>query len=246
MKILVYIPTYNTAKTLAQTISKIPKNIECEFIVVDNGSKDNSVQVAESLGLKVIRHYHNRGYGGSQKTAYIYAMGAKTDVVAMLHSDDQYDPSLLNQILEPIRKDEADVVFGSRILGSRALQGGMPIYKYISNRFLSWFENLALGTNISEFHSGYRAFKTKALEKIPFLFNSDNWLFDSEIIFQLVWAGQRIKEIPIPTKYHATASSVPFFDCIIYGLGVFKLIMRFYLYRLGIIKPKQFLFYKKV
>ncbi|UCB56942.1 MAG: glycosyltransferase family 2 protein [Candidatus Omnitrophota bacterium] len=242
MKVLIYMPTYNTSKTLVQTISKIPKNLDCEYIVVDNGSKDNSVQLAKSLGLRVIRHYHNRGYGGSQKTAYIYAIGSKADVVVMLHSDDQYDPTLLNQILKPIKDDEADVVFGSRILGAKALEGGMPRYKYVSNRFLTRLENSALGTNISEFHSGYRAFRIKALEKIPFLFNSDSWLFDSEIIFQLVLARLRIKEISIPTKYHATASSIPFFESIIYGLGVLKLIIRFYLYRLGILKSKQFIF----
>jgi len=242
MKVLIYIPTYNTSKTLAQTIFKIPKNLDCKYIVVDNGSEDDSVRIAESLGLRVIRHHHNRGYGGSQKTAYIYAMGCETDVIVMLHSDDQYDPALLNKILEPLENNQADVVFGSRILGAKALEGGMPIYKYISNLFLTRMENLALGTDISEFHSGYRAYKVKALERIPFLFNSDNWLFDSEIIFQLVRAGMRIKEIPIPTNYHASSSSVPFSDCIIYGLGVFKLIISFYLHRLGIIKVRQFLF----
>lgn len=242
MKILIYIPMYNTAKVLAQTISRIPKDLECEYIVIDNGSRDDSVAVAESFGLKVIKHHHNRGYGGSQKTAYIYALGNKADIVVMLHSDNQYDPSLLRKIIKPIEMDEADAVFGSRILGGKAIDGGMPRYKYISNRFLTYIENLALGTKFFEFHSGYRAFKTSALAKIPFLFNSDDWLFDSEIIFQLVQAGFRIKEVPIPTNYHASASSVPFFDCIGYGFGVFGLVLRFDLHQRGLIKAKQFLF----
>lgn len=240
MKILIYIPTYNTSKTLAETISKVSKDIECEYVVVDNGSCDNTVEVAKSLGLRVIRHHSNRGYGESQKTAYIYSFGNKADIVVMLHSDNQYDPSLLSQILSPIINDEADVVLGSRILGGRAIEGGMPVYKYISNRFLTRLENLVLGTNISEFHTGYRAYKTGVLERIPFLFNSDSWLFDSEIIFQIVQENCRIKEIPIPTIYHPNAKTVSFFDGVGYGLGVLKLISRFLLHRLGIWKSKQF------
>lgn len=240
MKILIYLPTYNTSKTLSDTISKISSDIECEYVVVDNGSDDNTVEVAKNLGLRVIRHHYNRGYGESQKTAYIYSFGNKADVVVMLHSDNQYDPSLLSQILSPIINDEADVVLGSRILGGSALQGGMPIYKYISNRFLTMLENLALGTNLSEFHTGYRAYKTDVLERIPFLFNSNSWLFDSEIIFQIVQEGCRIKEIPIPTIYHANAKTVSFFDGVVYGVGVLKLIVRFLLHRLGIWKSKKF------
>lgn len=240
MKVLIYIPTYNTSRTLAETISKISKDIEYEYVVVDNGSDDNTVEVAKNLGLRVIRHHSNRGYGESQKTAYIYSFGNKADVVVMLHSDNQYDPSLLSQILSPIINDEADVVLGSRILGGSALEGGMPIYKYFSNLFLTRLENLVLGTNISEFHTGYRAYKTEVLERIPFLFNSDSWLFDSEILFQIVQEGCRIKEIPIPTIYHPNAKTVSFLDGVGYGLGVLKLICCFLLHRLGIWKSKQF------
>ena len=240
MKILIYIPTYNTSRTLAETISKISKDIECEYVVVDNGSNDNTVEVAKKLGLRVIRHHSNRGYGQSQKTAYIYSFGNKADIVVMLHSDNQYDPSLLTEILSPIINGEADVVLGSRILGGGALEGGMPVYKYISNRFLTMLENLVLGTNISEFHTGYRAYKTEVLERIPFLFNSDSWLFDSEIMFQIVQEGCRIKEIPIPTSYHPNAKTVSFLDGMVYGLGVLKLIIHFSLNRLGILKSKQF------
>ncbi len=240
MKILIYIPTYNASKTLGDVVSGISKDIECEYVIVDNGSDDNSVEIAMKLGLRVIRHHHNRGYGGSQKTAFLYASGNTADVIVVLHSDNQYDPSLLSEILSPLVNDSADVVLGSRILGGKAIEGGMPYYKFISNRFLTWLENMVLGSNISEFHTGYRAYRTKVLEEIPFLFNSDNWLFDSEILFQIVHKGARIKEIPIPTSYHINASSVSLFDGIIYGIGVLKLIACYSLHCSGIWKLKQF------
>ena len=165
-KILIYIPMRNTALHLKDTLSRIPPGIKSEFIVVDNGSRDNSIELARSLGLKVIQHYFDRGYGSSQKTAYSYALGKEVDIVVMLHSDGQYDPQYLPQILEPLINDEADAVFGSRILGKGALEGGMPLWKYVSNKFLTWFENKFISSALSEFHSGYRAYSVKLLERV--------------------------------------------------------------------------------
>lgn len=240
-KILIYIPMRNTAMQLKNTLNRIPQDLKAEFLVVDNGSKDNSVESAKSLGLKVIQHHFDRGYGASQKTAYSYALGKEVDVVVMLHSDGQYDPKYLPQILKPILHNEADAVFGSRILGRGALSGGMPRWKYVSNLFLTWFENKALGTNLSEFHSGYRAFSIKLLERIPFLYNCDNWLFDSEIIFQIKNLGFSIKEIPISTSYHKGASSVKFLEGLGYGLGIFWLALKYFLHLHGLVRQKQFM-----
>ncbi|MDD4953556.1 MAG: glycosyltransferase family 2 protein [Candidatus Omnitrophica bacterium] len=240
-QILIYIPMRNTAGQLEATLRRIPAGIEAEYLAVDNGSKDNSVELANNLGLHVIRHHFDRGYGASQKTAYSYALGKGADFVVMLHSDGQYDPKYLPDILGPLLKDEADFVFGSRIKGKGALAGGMPSWKYISNLFLTRFENFILGSSLSEFHSGYRAFSMKLLERVPFLYNSDSWLFDSEIIFQIKNLGFRIKEIPISTSYHKGASSVGFFEGVEYGLSIFWLSFKYLLHRYGIIKQKQFM-----
>lgn len=241
-ELLIYIPMRNTANQLENTLSRVPQELKnSDFLAVDNGSKDNSVELARKLGLKVIQHHFDRGYGASQKTAYSYALGKDVDLVVMLHSDGQYDPKLLPQILEPIIRGEADAVFGSRILGKGALKGGMPRWKYISNLFLTWFENKVLGVNLSEFHSGYRAYSKKLLERTPFLYNSDNWLFDSEIIFQIKNLGFRIKEIPITTSYHKGASSVKFWEGAEYGLSIFWLAFKYLLHRSGLIKQKQFM-----
>lgn len=241
MKILIYIPTRNTAVHLKNTLGRIPTSIKADFLVVDNGSRDNSVELAKSLGLRVMQHHFDRGYGASQKTAYSYALGKEADIVVMLHSDAQYDPKYLPQIIQPILDNEADAVFGSRILGKGALSGGMPYWKYVSNIFLTWFENKSIGINLSEFHTGYRAYSAKLLERIPFMYNSDNWLFDSEIIFQIVNLGFRIKEIPISTSYHKGASSVNFIEGAGYGLGIFKLVFKYLLHHLGLCRQKQFL-----
>jgi glycosyltransferase involved in cell wall biosynthesis len=240
-KILIYIPTRNTANTLEETYRRIANAEAYDYIVVDNGSEDESVAIAERLGLRVIRHHFDRGYGGTQKTAYSYALGRDSDIVVMLHSDGQYAPELLPKIVKPISEGHSDAVFGSRILGRKALEGGMPYWKYISNRFLTWIENKALGTNLSEFHSGYRAYSLSLLSRVPFLYNSDNWLFDSEIIFQIKNLGFRITEIPIPTTYSKSASSVSFFDGVIYGLSIFLLIFKYLLHKGKIIRFKQFM-----
>jgi glycosyltransferase involved in cell wall biosynthesis len=242
-KILIFIPTRNTARTIEKTYNLIPAQIknEAEFIVVDNASVDNSVQVAQQLKLPVIRHDSDRGYGGSNKTAFDYAIKNNADLLVILHSDCQYDPTIMDKVLEPALQNKADAVFGSRILGKRALEGGMPWWKYISNRFLTWVENAALHTNISEYHTGYRVYTVHLLRRVPYHCNSDNWLFDSEIIFQICHLGFKIQEVPIPTHYGGTISSVSFSEGVVYGLAIFWLILKFKLHVWNIIKQDQFM-----
>jgi len=242
-KALIFIPTRNTAATLEKTFRLIPEQIRntAEFIVVDNASSDNSVQVAERLGLKVIRHDVDRGYGGSNKTAFDYAKTINADIFVVLHSDCQYDPSILDRVLEPLLQGKADAVFGSRILGKKALQGGMPWWKYIANRFLTWLENWALNANLSEYHTGYRIYSLNLLKSIPYGLDSDNWIFDSEIIFQILHLGFTIKEIPIPTTYKGPISSISFSTGVVYGLAIFWLILKFKLHQWHIIRQKQFM-----
>jgi glycosyltransferase involved in cell wall biosynthesis len=242
-KILVYIPTRNTAPTIEQTYSLIPAHIKqkAEFIVVDNASTDNSVEIAKKLGLPVIRHDFDRGYGGSQKTAFDYAKRNNVDVFVILHSDCQYDPTIMDRVLEPVLSNEADAVFGSRILGKMALQGGMPWWKFVSNRFLTEIENWTLHTHLSEYHTGYRVYTIELLKRVPYYYNSDNWIFDSEIIFQICSLGFRIKEVPIPTSYGGTISSVSFSEGVTYGIAIFGLILKYKLHMWKIIQREQFM-----
>jgi glycosyltransferase involved in cell wall biosynthesis len=242
-KILIFIPTRNTAPTIEKTYNLIPAPIreKAEFIVVDNASTDNSVEVARKLNLPVIRHDKDRGYGGSNKTAFEYAEKIGADIFVVLHSDCQYDPSIMDRVLEPIFKNEADVVFGSRILGKSALKGGMPWWKYISNRFLTWIENLSTHAQLSEYHTGYRIYTLPVLKKICYNLNSNNWIFDSEIIFQIINLGFRIEEIPIPTTYSGPISSISFKVGVIYGLSIFWLIIKYKLHVWHIIRRKQFM-----
>lgn len=242
-KILIFIPTRNTATTIEKTFNLIPEHIknEAEFIVVDNASADNSVEVAEKLGLKVIRHDRDRGYGGSNKTAFDYAKSIDVEIFVILHSDCQYDPSIMDRVLDPMLRGEADAVFGSRIMGKKALQGGMPWWKYCANRFLTWLENWSLGADLSEYHTGYRIYSMKLLRSIPYEYDSDNWLFDSEIIFQIIHHGFTIKEVPIPTTYEGPISSISFSTGVVYGLSVLGLVVKYKLHQWNIIKQKQFM-----
>ncbi|MBW1823482.1 MAG: glycosyltransferase family 2 protein [Deltaproteobacteria bacterium] len=242
-KILIFIPTRNTAATIEKTFNLIPEHIrkEAEFIVVDNASTDNSVEVAEKLVLKVIRHDIDRGYGGSNKTAFDYAKTKEIDIFVVLHSDCQYDPSIMGRVLEPMLKGEADAVFGSRIMGKKALQGGMPWWKYISNRFLTWIENRALNAHLSEYHTGYRIYSMNLLKRVPYSLDSDDWIFDSEIIFQILNLGFTIKEVSIPTTYKGPISSISFFTGVVYGLSIFWLILKFKLHQWNIFKQQQFM-----
>jgi glycosyltransferase involved in cell wall biosynthesis len=242
-KILIFIPTKNTAATIKKTFTLIPEHIrkEAEFIVVDNASVDNSVDVAEKLGLKVIRHEFDRGYGGSNKTAFDYAKTRNVDVFVILHSDCQYDPTIMDTLLEPVLNNEADAVFGSRIMGKKALKGGMPWWKYISNRFLTWIENVATRSHLSEYHSGYRVYSMDILKRIRYDLDSNNWVFDSEIIFQILNAGFKIKEVPIPTTYKGPISSISFSTGVVYGLSIFWLIFKYKFHKWNIIKQPQFM-----
>ncbi len=238
--IVVVMPAYNAAKTLERTYNDIPKDVVDKVILVDDVSQDETVEVARQLGLRVVVHVQNRGYGGNQKTCYIEALKEGADVVVMLHPDYQYDSTLIPQLIEPILKGEADLVLGSRLLSGGTLAGGMPRYKYISNRLLTMVENAAFGANLSEMHTGFRAYGRRLLETIPFLLNSDKFVFDSEVIAQTVAFGFRITEIAVPTRYFAEASSVNFKNSVIYGLQTLAVVLRFLLDRSGMIRHPQF------
>lgn len=220
-KIAVVLPAYNAALTLRQTYQEIPMNIVDEVILVDDCSSDDTVTVARELGIHhVIRHENNKGYGGNQKTCYRKALDIGADVVIMLHPDYQYTPMLIESISYMIVNGLYPVVLASRILGNGALKGGMPRYKYFFNRCLTWFQNVMVGQKLSEYHTGYRAFSREVLEKIPFMLNSDDFVFDNQMLAQIIYAGFDIGEITCPTKYFPEASSINFRRSCRYGFGV--------------------------
>jgi glycosyltransferase involved in cell wall biosynthesis len=227
-------PAYNAEKTLEYTYRSIPQGWVDEVILVDDGSYDHTFEVANHLALTTIRHPHNAGYGANQKTCYTQALSRDADIIIMLHPDGQYDPSIIPDMIEVILRDEADVVLGSRLLISGgALKGGMPLYKYIANRFLTEFENVILGKRLSEYHTGYRAYHRRVLETIPYLRNSNDFVFDQEFLFQTVAFGFRIAEVPVTTKYFSEASSISFKNSVKYGLATLGLSLRYSLHRLG-------------
>ncbi len=239
-KVIVVMPAYNAARTLERTYNDLPREVVDHVILVDDVSRDETVEVAQRLGLKVIVHVQNRGYGGNQKTCYIEALRDGADVVVMLHPDYQYDSRLVPQLIAPIRAGEADLVLGSRLLGGGTLAGGMPRWKFVSNRFLTIIENITLGQHLSECHTGFRAYSRRLLETIPFLLNSDDFVFDTEVIAQTVAFGFRVAEIPVPTRYFAEASSVNFGRSVVYGLGTLAVMARYLLDRRGIRRSPQF------
>jgi len=239
-KTVVVMPAYNAARTLEKTYYNIPPNSYDEIILVDDASSDGTWAVASSLPITAIRHRKNRGYGGNQKTCYTRALEHGAEIVVMLHPDYQYDPTIVGDLVQPLRRGEADVVLASRLLGD-PLRGGMPLWKYAANRFLTGIENLALGTHFSEFHTGYRAYTRKALESINFEANSENFVFDNEIIVQMVLKGFRFKEIPVSTRYSFDCSSVRFGQGCVYGFGILKTIAKYFVHRFGIYRYKQFL-----
>ncbi|MCU0503006.1 MAG: glycosyltransferase family 2 protein [Anaerolineae bacterium] len=239
-KVIVVMPAYNAARTLERTYNDLPPDVVDHVILVDDVSQDETVEVAQRLGLKVIVHVQNRGYGGNQKTCYLEALRDGADVVVMLHPDYQYDSRLVPQLIAPILEGRADLVLGSRFLDSATLAGGMPIWKYISNRFLTITENVVLGQHLSECHTGFRAYSRRLLETIPFVLNSDKFVFDTEVIAQTVAFGFTIAEIPVPTRYFAEASSVNFRNSVIYGLGTLSTMARYLLDRWGIRRSPQF------
>ena len=233
--ITVVLPAYNAEKTLEQTYREIPFDIVDNVILVDDSSRDNTVQVAEKLGIKhIIRHAKNTGYGGNQKTCYNKALEIKSDIVIMLHPDYQYTPKLIQSMCYLIANEVYEVVLGSRILGKGARRGGMPYYKYIANRFLTLSQNLLMNQKLSEYHTGYRAFSANVLKSIRFNLNSDDFIFDNQMIAQIFYAGFEIAEITCPTKYFEEASSINFRRSSIYGLGVLKVSFSYFLQKLGI------------
>jgi glycosyltransferase involved in cell wall biosynthesis len=228
-------PAYKAALTLEKTYREIPFDLVDDVILVDDHSPDNTSEVAKALGIKhVIRHDINKGYGGNQKTCYTKALELGADIVIMVHPDYQYTPLLLPAMISIIGNELYPVVFGSRILGKGALKGGMPMYKYIANRFLTLFQNIMLSQKLSEYHTGYRAFSREVLEKVPFQKCDDDFVFDNEMIAQIFWQGFEIAEVTCPTKYFDEASSINFVRSSKYGLGVLRVSLRYRLAKWGI------------
>lgn len=240
LKVVVVMPAYNAARTLERTYNDIPPQTVDEVILVDDVSEDETVDIARQLGLKVVIHIQNRGYGGNQKTCYIEALRDDADIIIMLHPDYQYDSTCIPDLIAPIERGEVDMMIGSRLLSGDTLAGGMPMWKYLSNRFLTAVENLTLGQHLSEMHSGFRAYSRQLLETIPFVLNSDNFVFDTEVIAQAVAFGFRIGEIAVPTRYFAEASSVNFRRSVEYGLSTLCVMGRYSLHRTHLRRYRQF------
>ena len=232
-KIVVVMPAYNAAKTLKKTYDEVPKDIVDEIILVDDASHDETAQLAKKLKIKTVVHPQNRGYGGNQKTCYAAALKSKADIVIMLHPDYQYTPKLIPSMAYLLASGEYDVALGSRILGGQALKGGMPLYKYISNRLLTLTQNVLMGAKLSEYHTGYRAFTRKVLEAIPLEENSDDFIFDNQMLSQIHYLGFKIAEVTCPAKYFAEASSINFIRSSQYGLGCLWTALQFRLSKMG-------------
>ena len=228
-RIVVVMPAYNAAPTLERTVSEVPRDLVDELVVTDDASSDDTVEVARRLGLRTLVHAENRGYGANQKTCYAEALRLGADVVVMLHPDYQYTPTLIPAMIGMITDGPFDVVIGSRILGGRARRGGMPLYKYVSNRVLTGFQNLLCGAKLSEYHTGYRAFSRQVLEAIPLLENSDDFVFDNQMLAQILYAGFEIGEVSCPAAYFDEASSINFARSVRYGLGVLATSIQFFL-----------------
>jgi glycosyltransferase involved in cell wall biosynthesis len=239
-KVIVVMPAYNAARTLRMTYETLPKEHVHSVILVDDGSTDETLEIARQLNLEVFVHTRNFGYGANQKTCYAEALKAGADIVVMVHPDYQYDPALLPDIIQPILAGDADLVLGSRLRTGSALEQGMPWWKYYANRFLTWLENISFGLHHTEYHTGYRAFHRTVLEAVNFSMNSDGFIFDQEIIAQAVVYGARIGEIAVPVRYFREASSASFFQSSIYGLRILWLLGKYLLHQSGIHKSRQF------
>jgi glycosyltransferase involved in cell wall biosynthesis len=233
-------PAYNAARTLHMTYADLPHDVVDTVILVDDGSSDETAKIARELGLELFIHDRNYGYGANQKTCYREALKAGADIVVMVHPDYQYDPTLLPEIIRPIREGTADVVLGSRLMGIHPMRQGMPWWKYTANRFLTRLENMTFGLRLSEYHTGYRAFRRSVLEAVNLQMNSDKFIFDQEILAQIVNLGMRITEVPVPTRYFAQASSASFLQSTVYGLSILWLLARYLLHRSGIARQRQF------
>jgi glycosyltransferase involved in cell wall biosynthesis len=240
MYVVVVMPAYNAAETLEQTYHDIPRDAVDKIILVDDVSHDETVEVARQLGLDTIIHLQNKGYGGNQKTCYLEALKGGADIVVMLHPDNQYDSTLIPELIAPIVRGEADIVLGSRFLGRDPREGGMPQWKVVVNRFLTVVENLATGLRLSECHTGFRAYSRRFLETIPFLLNSDKFLFDTQVIYQAVAFGFRIAEISVPARYFREASSVGLRAGIPYGLGTLWTTVQYVAHKRGWVTVDMF------
>ena len=236
-KVTVVFPAYNAEKTIADTYNEIPFDIVDEVILVDDCSNDNTVEVAKKLGIKhIIKHEQNKGYGGNQKTCYNKALELNSDIIVMLHPDYQYTPKLIPSMVYAVANNIYPVILGSRILGNGALKGGMPYYKYFFNRMLTIFQNIVIGAKLSEYHTGYRVFSAEVLKTINYTANSDDFVFDNQMLSQILIAGYEIGEITCPAKYFDDASSINIRRSIIYGLGVIKTSIMHRLHKWGIAK----------
>ncbi len=239
--ITVVLPAYNAEKTLEQTYKEIPFDIVDHVILVDDRSRDNTVQLAKDLGIKhVILHEENKGYGGNQKTCYDQALELNSDIVVMLHPDYQYSPRLIHSMCYLIANGVYEVVLGSRILGKGALKGGMPLYKYVANRFLTLTQNMLMNQKLSEYHTGYRAFSAKVLRHVNYRINSDDFVFDNQMLAQIFYAGYEIAEVTCPTRYFDDASSINVRRSIKYGLGVLGVSISYMLQKSGLFKFRIF------
>lgn len=239
-RLVIVMPAYNAAQTLERTYADIPHDLVDRIILVDDVSRDETVEIARQLGLDVIIHQQNKGYGGNQKTCYDAARAADADIVVMLHPDYQYDATRIPALIEPIARGERDLMLGSRFLGN-PLAGGMPKWKFVSNRALTIIENLAFGLHLSEYHTGLRAYSRHVLETIPYDLNSDDFVFDQELVAQVVAAGlrDRIGEIGVPTRYFEEASSVGFRRSVVYGISTLRVVGRFLLHRLRVRRSRK-------
>jgi glycosyltransferase involved in cell wall biosynthesis len=240
-KVVVVLPAYNAANTLKKTIDEIPQPLVDELVLVDDASKDHTLEVAKSLGIKhIIKHDKNLGYGGNQKSCYNKAIEIGADIIIMLHPDYQYTPKLIPSMVELIDSGLYPVVFGSRILGKGAINGGMPWFKYVANRFLTLFQNILINQKLSEYHTGYRAYSDAVLRNIKYERNSDNFLFDNQVILQIFARGYEIGEITCPTRYDAQSSSINIVQSTRYALGVMWNSIEYFLFRLKLIKPSKY------
>ncbi|MBI1787663.1 MAG: glycosyltransferase family 2 protein [Acidobacteria bacterium] len=239
-KVVVVMPAYNAAKTLHMTYADLPHEVVDLVILVDDGSKDETSKIARELGLELFVHNRNYGYGANQKTCYREALKAGADIIVMVHPDYQYDPTLLPDIIRPIQEGRADVVLGSRLLGRSPVAQGMPWWKYLANRFLTGLENRVFGLKLAEYHTGYRAFRREVLEAVNLEMNSDAFIFDQEIMAQIVEIRMRVAEVGVPTRYFAQASSASFVQSSIYGLSILWLLWRYWLHKSGLLRQRRF------
>jgi glycosyltransferase involved in cell wall biosynthesis len=240
-KVVIVMPGYNVARTIKRTVDDIPKGLADEIILVDDGSWDDTSRVGEDLGLTVVRHKKNKGYGAAQKTGYKKALKMGADIVIMLHPDYQYDPRLSEELVSLIKKGVADIMLGTRIRTRKeVLEGGMPVYKYLSNRFLTILENIVLGQNLGEYHTGFRAYTKEALKKVKFNNFSDDFVFDGQMLVAAAYKDLIIGEIPVPVKYFAEASSISFIKSLKYGLETLILLVKFLAAKTGVYKSKIF------